>query len=69
MFARTYRAVVAPNVMVTVLLLAFGSNVYPAEPTMVEKFEPSVEPSSDSVCVRAPHAVDGGSFKVTLSML
>ena len=65
MFARTYRAVVALNVMVTVLLLLFGSKLYPAEPTMVEKFEPSVDPSSDRVCVRAPQAVDGGSFRMT----
>src|SRR5260221_106917 len=68
MFARTYRAVVALNVMITVLL-AFGSKVYPAEPTMVEKFEPSVDPSSDRVSVRAPQAVEGGSLRVTLPML
>src|ERR1700733_6436895 len=69
MFTRTYRAVVALNVIVTVLLLAFGSKVYPAEPAMVEKFEPSVDPSTDKVSVRAPHAVDGGSRRVTWPML
>jgi hypothetical protein len=69
MFARTYRAVVALNVMVTVLLLAFGSKVYPVEPTMVEKFEPSAEPSSDNVSVRVFQAVDGGSLSTTLPML
>ncbi len=66
MFARTYRAVAALKVMVTVLLSAFGSKLYPAEPTIVEKVEPSVEPSSDRVWVRALQAVDGGSLRTTL---
>ena len=55
--------------MVTVLLLAFGSKTYPAEPTIVVKFEPSVEPRIDSVSVRAPHAVDGGNRSTTLPTL
>ena len=69
MLTRTYRAVVALKVMVTVLLLAFGSKVYPAEPTTVEKLEPSVEPCTDRVSVRAAHAVDGGSFSTILPTL
>ena len=55
--------------METVLLLAVGSNVYPAEPTMVAKFEPSVEPCTERVSVRAAHAVAGGSFSTILPTL
>jgi hypothetical protein len=66
MFTRTYLAVAALNVMVTVLLLAFGSKVYPADALIVEKLEPSVDPCTDSVCVRADHAVAGGSLSTTL---
>ena len=69
MFTRTYLAVTGLNVIVTVLLLAFGSNVYPAELTIVEKFEPSVEPRTDSVSVLVFQAVSGGSLSVTWSML
>src|SRR5487761_1269725 len=53
----------------TVLLLVFGSKLYPAEPTIVEKFVPSVEPSSDRVSVRGPQLDSGGSLRTTLLML
>ena len=47
------------------MLPVFGSNVYPAEPTSVVNVVPSVLPCTDSVWVRAPHDVDGGSFSTT----
>ena len=64
MFTRTYRSVVAVNVMVTVLLVA-GSKVYVADDLMVVKAEPSVLPDSDSVWLRAPQAA--GSWRTGTS--
>ena len=65
MLSRTYRVVVALKEIVTVLLFADGSKVYPAEATSVENVEPSALPWTASVWVRAPHEVDGGSFLPT----
>jgi hypothetical protein len=58
-FNRRYRHETAANVIVTVFPLV-GSNVCPADPTIVENEDPSLLPSTESVCVRAPQALDGG---------
>ena len=50
------------------LLLALGSKVNPAEPTIVLKVDPSVDPCTDRVSVRALQAVAGGSLRTTLPM-
>src|SRR2546430_13077302 len=61
MDSRRYRWLVAANVIVTLLPVA-GSKRYPAPPTIVANVAPSVEPSTDSVSVRAPQAEAGGSL-------
>jgi hypothetical protein len=52
-------------VIVTVLPPLFGSNVYVPEAS-VENDVPFVLPWTESVWLRAPQAVDGGSFSTTL---
>ncbi len=65
---RTYRASDAGNVTVTVLPDA-GSNRYPADASSVWNVLPSVLPSTESVCVRAAHAVAGGSCSTSRDTL
>jgi hypothetical protein len=65
---RTYRAFAAVKEIVTVFAVV-GLKVYVADATSVEKFVPSVLPSTDRVWVRVAHDVDGGSLSTTLLML
>ena len=65
MLTRTYRVLAAPKLIDTELP-EFGSNVYVAHATMVEKLVPSVLPCTESVCVRALQPV--GSLSTTWAM-
>jgi hypothetical protein len=68
-FSRTYRALADGNVIVAVLPVE-GLNVYPADPTIVEKSDPSVLPWTDSVWVRVVYEDDGGrSSTIRLKLL
>ena len=68
-FSRTYRALVAGRVIVTVLPVE-GLNVYPVGATIVEKPDPSVLPDAVSVWVRVLHEDDGGrSSTIRLKLL
>ena len=64
MSIRTYRALVAGKLIVTVLV---PENVRPAEETIVEKPLPLVLPWTERVSVRLPHP--SGSLRTTWSML
>ncbi len=64
-FSRTYRALAAGKVIVTVLPVE-GLNVYPADPTIVANVEPSALPRTDRVWVLVPHELDGGRSSTIL---
>src|ERR1700731_2277366 len=67
-FSRTYRALAAGKVIVTVFPVE-GSNVYPADPTIVGNVEPFVLPRTDRVWVLGLHALDGGRSSTILRKL
>src|SRR6266536_885454 len=67
MVSRTYRVLVPPTSMVTVLPVA-GSKVYAAGATRSAKLEPLVLPCTASVSVRVPQP-GTGTFRTTLVTL